>query len=344
MKMKYVVNGDKYIPVKEMEGLNLTKLPPMVFTVKLDRNIGLYLEPMFDKFELPSKIYGTALHKADKFLTTFNARDRNLGILLTGEKGSGKTLTVKVLSNKMLEEGCPVILVNQNYIDAGLVDFIYSLGSCVVVFDEIGKIFNMNKYDNNNANHSGLLSLLDGLYGGKRLYLLTENNIDRISSYLLSRPGRVHYHIKHNRLTDEMVTEFCKDKGVPSNVIDEIVSSSSKFKCLSFDIVNSVIEEYKNFNEKIESLVKDMNIEKLNDTIVLRVLSIHSKTKGKLEVTRYSTNPDNEVYLFAKKKNDKNDAPISIYLNNNDIVNIQGNVVEYLVSNDISIVIEYINR
>ena len=39
-----------------------------------------------------------------------------------------------------------------------------------------------------------MLSLFDGLDNGKKLFVITCNEVERLNAYLLNRPGRFHYH------------------------------------------------------------------------------------------------------------------------------------------------------
>lgn len=76
--------------------------------------------------------------KVNKILNSFQHFNRNLGVLLSGDKGIGKSLFVKLLALKAMEQGIPVITINNGY--DGLTTFIDSIRQEVlIIFDEFNK-------------------------------------------------------------------------------------------------------------------------------------------------------------------------------------------------------------
>ena len=45
-----------------------------------------------DPLKIPAKIYGDSTDRMNRIITSFKATDKNLGVLLYGESGSGKSL------------------------------------------------------------------------------------------------------------------------------------------------------------------------------------------------------------------------------------------------------------
>src|ERR1700744_745758 len=72
-------------------------LPRGNYLVEYNAMVGFYFT-QFDSFKLPKKVYGN--HQADalRILNTFSQRPSTTGVLLTGEKGSGKTLLTKTIA------------------------------------------------------------------------------------------------------------------------------------------------------------------------------------------------------------------------------------------------------
>ena len=105
-------------------------------------------------FTIPDKIYGDVIEVAKKFLNTFSHTDKNLGILLSGMKGTGKSLLARKLC---IDSNLPIIIVTEAYKGSGLMDFFSTINQEIVVFlDEFEKIYAKSE------NQSGLLSLCDG--------------------------------------------------------------------------------------------------------------------------------------------------------------------------------------
>ena len=117
----YFLKSGNCFRVTSKEALDLHEsLPVGNYIVKKNDMTGeLYLEAI-DAFELPSKVYGSCLKDADRILNTFNTRKSTTGVLLTGEKGSGKTLLAKEVSLAGAKLGIPTIVINTPFCGARL--------------------------------------------------------------------------------------------------------------------------------------------------------------------------------------------------------------------------------
>ena len=125
-----------------------------------DQRLGL--KKLFDKFEFDYKIYDLGIddfiQKVQKIWNheEFIQSDKNLGILLNGTKGTGKTVAAKILANQM---EMPVILITRCY--DGIQEFIQNLEfSAVIILDEAEKTF---KDTSDSINMEILLHICDGL-------------------------------------------------------------------------------------------------------------------------------------------------------------------------------------
>ena len=82
--------------VKFSEENLLESLKPMVYTLGQNERTGqYYLEYTKDKFDIDTP-YGNVNKRVEKILNTYSLRNGNTGVLLTGDKGSGKTMTENV--------------------------------------------------------------------------------------------------------------------------------------------------------------------------------------------------------------------------------------------------------
>ena len=98
----------------------IDKLPKRVYTMNFDPDRHeIFLEDFADEFHFAFKIYGMESKLIEHIMTTFKNTTSNLGILFNGVKGTGKTITAKIIANKTK---LPVILINAPY--PGLADFI----------------------------------------------------------------------------------------------------------------------------------------------------------------------------------------------------------------------------
>lgn len=78
--------------------------------------------------------------KVQRIFKTYESRDKNLGVLLSGLKGTGKSLLIKLYIERAIKDNIPVILVNQKINLNKFSDFIKKIDEKVVcVFDEFDK-------------------------------------------------------------------------------------------------------------------------------------------------------------------------------------------------------------
>lgn len=223
--------------------------------------VGFYLSQK-KKFEKPSfKLYGNQLSLVDDILNAFERSDKSIGVILSGAKGTGKTVFSKMLSAKANEKGLPTVLVNNNV--SGVSNFLARIDEpSLIMFDEFEKKFQDSLQPQvGSDSQSDMLSLFDGVMGGKNLYVLTVNDIVDLSPYLLNRPGRFMYSIRMNEPSPKNIKDYLHDK-LDKDVdnreaqIDDIIRFSFKFP-LSYDILDTLVFQLnagKQFKEVLPSL------------------------------------------------------------------------------------------
>ena len=236
-----IVNAGSRYQIYGEDVKTYKRLPLMSFEVCFSKMAGFYLSSHPDLAVNEEKIYGNHEVKVNKVLNSFKYSDRNLGVILSGQKGIGKSLFARILSHHAIENGYPVLLAN-TYMP-GIADFISSIEQeVVIIFDEFEKNFS-----NNSDDHAGpspqeeMLSLFDGLDNGKKLFVITCNEVDRLSTYLLNRPGRFHYHFKITFPTEEEIVEYLTDKVKPkyADGIKDIVNFSRTVN-MTYDYLRAI--------------------------------------------------------------------------------------------------------
>jgi len=306
----------------------IDKLPPAIYTICQDLS-GFYLSLVSEKFDVPEKIYGSTPARVKKILKTYDDRPRSTGVLMSGDKGSGKTMLSSLLSNEMLERGKPVILVERPYAGPAFIEFINNIGECVLFFDEFAKVFDkVNDEDDDNKTQNSLLSVFDGAHTIKRLILLTENETYNINTYMLNRPGRIYYHFKYSKLEEDMVREYCKAQKIPENIIQAILLRIDSSREFSFDALKAVTEEYLRFGEDIVEIFNNLNIEEPRSySPKMKVVAlIDAETEERYElITEEVCNPSNDGqqsvnYYTGKKNEDGRKYSNRIYFDVKDLV------------------------
>ena len=110
--MKVISTGNNYV-IYDNTLKTYDKLPAKTYIVRFDQMKGFSLEEYSEIEIKENKIYGVHEKKVEKVLNAFEAFNRNLGVILSGDKGIGKSLFAKMLSKKAIEKGLPLIVVDR---------------------------------------------------------------------------------------------------------------------------------------------------------------------------------------------------------------------------------------
>lgn len=172
------------------------KLPAKTYIIRFEKMLGFYLDEYADIEVKEDKVYGEHMQKVEKVLRSYEQFDRNLGVILSGSKGIGKSMFAKLLSVEALKSDIPVIIVDK-YI-SGIASYIETIDqSVMVLFDEFDKTFgDVRVSDGEVEAQAALLGLFDGIKKGKKLFVITCNDIRKLSDFIVNRPGRFHYHFR----------------------------------------------------------------------------------------------------------------------------------------------------
>lgn len=255
--MKIVNTGNIYT-IYDDSLQTFDKLPAQTYKVCFHPQKGFWLESFVD-LEVNEKIYGVHEQKVQKVFQAFEKFERNLGIILSGDKGIGKSLFAKMASIKAIQNGYPLIIVN-TYIP-GIADFLSQIDQeIVVLLDEFDKTFNGGKDNSNNAKdpQTEMLTLFDGINSGKKMFIVTCNDLKGLNDYLVNRPGRFHYHFRFEYPQAEEIREYMRDKLAEEywKEIEAVVSFSKKIS-LNFDCLRAIAFELSlgvPFKEAIQNL------------------------------------------------------------------------------------------
>lgn len=255
--MKIVNTGSTYrIYTDDLKTFD--KLPVGTYEICFHPMQGFWLEKK-DDITLTEKVYGVHESKAEKILNSFKLTDRNLGVILSGNKGIGKSLTAKLMVQKAIKAGYPVIIVNDCI--KGVASYIADIKQEVVVlFDEFDKTFKTNKRDENGGDQDEFLTLFDGLDCGKKLFIVTCNNLSDLSDFMVNRPGRFHYHLRFNYPSVDEIKEYLHDKLQEKywGEIDEVVKFAN-LTDLNYDCLRAIAFEL-NLGTHFNEAIKDLNI------------------------------------------------------------------------------------
>ena len=234
VKVTWIKNGNDYQRV-EGECDNVDKLPVGIYTVHLSDQRGWWLEFYREKFTFDYKIYGVDDGFIDYFMETYNNTTGNLGVMFNGTKGTGKTVTAKVMANRL---NMPVIIVKgMEQFNPALMEFLSSFNfDCIYFFDEFEKNFR--------DDDSSVLQIMDGVYNSeyRKIFLLTTNRT-RVNENLLSRPSRILYVKEFKNISKELVDEYMEDNLNDKDAKDLVFSYIDGLEVSTIDILKTAVQE-----------------------------------------------------------------------------------------------------
>lgn len=283
----FLVREGNIYKFKNVRQENVKQLPPHIFLLQEDGSLHFRAE----KFSIPEKLYGNVLQTAERYVNTFNStEEKSVGVLLSGLRGSGKTIMAKVMADKT---ALPIIIV-QKYFE-NLFEVLSQLTQEVVVLiDEFEKIYNTEEKQND------LLPILDGVFSFKKFFIFTSNS-HSVNKFLLNRPSRIRYHKYFGGLSREEIQEIAEDLVENKENIDDLISISDILGEIAMDSLLSVINEMNLYNESARSTIEHLNIK--TETFMYDVILLINHSRYTTVFRGHPLQGDSITLYYKKDEN-----------------------------------------
>lgn len=235
------------------------QVPPNVYTVTKTDDSKIYLEIKCAKYPLPDKLYGKSIYRRSNIIADeYKRSDKSIGILLTGQKGCGKSNQAEYVCNCAMEAGMPVLFIDKALTKEIMEDTIRRVGPCIVFIDEYSKIYR-SSHEIQHDQREELLTLFSDRTLPKCVFMLTDNQIHQMSSYMIERPGRFCFHFQYEGCDKDVIEDICNEYGCNDEIREFIVKHARNVK----ESIDSVLalarfgcryDTVKNFTEVFEYL------------------------------------------------------------------------------------------
>lgn len=322
--MPYYIQSGSTFTVTDQNKLSIfNKIPVGNFIIQKDANGEFYLNKV-DNFQSPDKVYGTLETSRDRIMSTFFGREVSTGVMLNGEKGSGKTLLAKLLSLAGYTHSMPTIIINAPWKGDAFNKFIQDIDQpCIILFDEFEKVYD---HDDQEA----ILTLLDGVFPSQKLYIFTCNDKWRVDGHMRNRPGRIYYMIDFAGVDENCIREYCKEKLKNLSYLENLVKLSGIFADFNFDMLKALVEEMNRYNESPQDALKMLNVKpEFSGTteykVVFTTVDHKEIVDGSISPTVWRGNPLNNknisVDYCTKEDNEDNNEWYTVEFGINDLHN-----------------------
>jgi hypothetical protein len=243
--------GDAFVPTSSRESL-LDELPTGNYIV-VQTMEGMFFKRV-DAFQDPGRIYGNATKRAERIMRTFLDRPRSTGVLLEGEKGSGKSQLARIVSRMGYDAGIPTIIINAPYHGDMFNALLSTIEQpAIILMDEFEKVYREQEHQ------EAILTLLDGVMTSQKLFIFTVNNKYKVNEHMKNRPGRLFYSIDFSGLDLDFIREYCEENLDNQEHLEGLLTLSAMFSAFNFDMLKAMVEEMNRYNETAFEVVEILN-------------------------------------------------------------------------------------
>jgi hypothetical protein len=219
------------------------------YLFNFDENGNCWLEDI-EEFKFPDKVYDVSDELRNLIKTSYDANPKNLGVLLSGNKGQGKSLTAKLICTDLDQ---PVIIINKQIpTEVNFTTFLSNIKQNHTLFvDEFEKLFDTKKTGNTTDGYhtqESFLSFMDGVTSNehKVLFLMTTN--EGVNEFFINRPSRIKFLQEYAELPEDLFNMIVDDKLVNAEYKKDLEENVSLVN-LNIDLLISIIDDINLFGK-----------------------------------------------------------------------------------------------
>ena len=220
----------------------LERLETRNYTLELSRS-GFYLKES-EPFQLPTTVYSHDDFLINTVLKSYRAGPGNLGVMLHGEKGSGKSVTAKILAKK---SGLPTVIIKSKINeDFDYIEFLRQIPCdyCLMV-DEFDKVFEDSDNAKSDVPHHTSNSILSYMDGGlttksKVLFVFTSNR--EPTNLLSNRPSRIRFSKSYSGVSQDILNGIIQDR-LEDKSFEQDLRANIDENFISIDSITSIIDD-----------------------------------------------------------------------------------------------------
>ena len=277
----------------DFSGIALDRVPAGYYRIGCSQVLGWHLVPI-EPLQLADKIYGSLLQHVPRIEQVWEERKGvPTTVLLEGLKGSGKSLLMKTLAKRFVEQHDGIVLLcNSAFTGDGFFAFLQQISQKkIVLMDEFDKVYS-DEDDRNN-----ILTLLDGTMASHTLFILTMNASSASNKYEFfhNRPGRVFFNIKFTGVDYEAIHAYLEDCLDDKSRIGEVMTFVKRFTQFNMDMLGTLIREINAVPDKtIDKIAEYLNTKP--DLTLDDIYFNYRITRNDVDITKIATGVSSQAF------------------------------------------------
>lgn len=279
MKNTYIADVNGVVSIEpDLSEYKVDHIPPGVWelsTFAEDEEVKLCLSKVGPRFtnipeDLGEEVTGIVRTITDTYLSRMKTQPT--GALFHGASGHGKTCTAEAICNMLLARDIPTILVREDAYRPSAIKQFAALGPCVVLIDEMEKIYGRQLDADVDGPQDDFLGLFSDTSMKHVLWLTTVNQIGHVNDLFLNRPGRFLFRIDFSSVNTAPSKSIFIEKtglsGWKKDCLCLALSTHGDHDTVSADNLNTLVDtlESSDTPEEYFKMREYLNVRQANKT------------------------------------------------------------------------------